>query len=193
MALPTLPRRIPWPTMAAVVIATAIVHLVATFMAMSDTRNAAHARLAARFPVNTMSFAAADAPGQQPLPFMAADARYAICPFDTSAGPVEVRALLPDVGWTLGIYRPDGTSAYFANASRSRETDITLSIVATEDRFMGLTPQALGKVSNAAPTLSVTAHRGVVIVRAPDRGLPYSALSEAALQKAACVTKAKKS
>ena len=112
-------------------------------------------------------------PGRQPLPFMASDARYAICHFDTTAGPVAVDALLPDHGWTLGVYRPDGSSAYFAAAPRGRLTTIDLTIVPADDRFLGLTPEAKGKIRTGAPPLTVIAKEGLIILRAPDKGLAY--------------------
>lgn len=186
MRLLALWRRIDWRLIVVFFLVAAIVHLIVTFMAVNDQRGSAYARLTKSLPSNTMSLLDAVAPDKQPLPFLAPEARFAFCPFDTSASPVRVRAVLPDPGWTIGVYTPDGTSAYFATASADRETTIELLIVPADDRFLGLSPQALGKpVDDAQLTIAVA--KGLVIVRAPDKGAPYRQEIETGLRKAACV------
>ena len=181
--------RINWRFLIILPVAAGIVHLFATFIAMADTRGSAYTRLKASLPANQMTMLQPITPGHQPLPFLGPDARYSICRFETKLGPVAVRAVLPDSGWTLGIYRADGSSVYFAAASPGRVTNIALSIVPADDRFLGLTPQALGKPAANAPDLSVAAKRGLVVVRAPDKGQAYAGEIEAVLAKAGCSQK----
>jgi uncharacterized membrane protein len=175
-------RAFDWRLLAIFFLVAGIVHLAATFLAENDTRRSAYARLTQAYQANTMTIADAVAPQHQPLPFMAPDARYAFCPFETKDGTMRVRALLPDLGWTVGVYAPDGTNLYFAAASADRETTIDLSIVPSDDRFMGL-PAASGSVD---PQQTIAAAKGLIVVRAPDKGEPYRADELAALSKASC-------
>ncbi len=190
MPLPSRPHsRITLRSLAMLPVAAAIVHLIATFLAMTNTSGAAFARLGATLQTNQMTLLAPVSPGQQPLPFLSADARYSVCRFETKQGPVAVRAVLPDLGWTLGIYHRDGSSAYFATAAPGRPSVIALTIVPGDDRFLGMTPQALGTAANADPQLTVSAIKGLIVLRAPDKGPAYRAEAEAILAKAACVQK----
>ena len=182
-------RWLTWRGILIVPVAAAVVHLIATFLAVSDTRNAAFTRLAG-LPANTMTVLDPVAPGHQPVPFLSSDARYSICRFDTAKGPITVRATLPDLGWTLGVYHADGSSAYFAAAAPGRPTAIALTIVPADDRFLGLTPHALGKSTTIEPQLSVSAPMGLIVVRAPDKGAAYRGGAEAVLAQASCAARA---
>ena len=189
--IPVVPRRprITWRSLALLPVGAAIVHLIATFIAMTDTHASAFARLGAALPTNKMTLLAPVTPGHQPLPFLSADARYSVCRFETAQGPVAVNAVLPDLGWTLGIYNRDGSSAYFATASAGRPSSIALTIVPGDNRFLGLTPQALGKTTDANAQLIVSAKKGLIVVRAPDKGPAYRSEAESMLAKAGCVQK----
>ncbi|MET0408953.1 MAG: hypothetical protein ABW006_11345, partial [Hyphomicrobium sp.] len=151
---------------------------------VNDARGSAYARLTRALPKNTMTLVDAVAPHHQPLPFLAPDARYAFCPFETSNGTMRVRALLPDLGWTIGVYAPDGTNLYFAAASADRETTIDLSIISSDDRFQGL--PVTGATPNVDPQQTIAAVKGLVVIRSPDKGEPYRADELAALAKASC-------
>jgi uncharacterized membrane protein len=175
-----------WRYLLLLPVAAGIVHLIATFMAMSDTRNSAYRRLSLSLPINVMKVLPAVEPGQQPLPFLSADARYAMCRFSSRQGPIAVQTILPGPGWTIGIYHQDGTTAYFAAGSTARQTLIAATVLPADQRFLGLTPQALGKSENAAPQLAITAKEGLIVVRAPDRGASNHQGDEAVLAKATC-------
>ncbi|CCB65622.1 MULTISPECIES: hypothetical protein [unclassified Hyphomicrobium] len=176
-------RSFDWRLLIIFFLVAGIVHLVMTFLAVNDTRASAYTRLAHTYPKNKMTIADAIAPRRQPLPFLAPDARYAFCPFETKNGTMRVKALLPDLGWTIGVYAPDGTNLYFAAASADRETTIDLSIISSEDRFQGL---PVTNPANVDPQQTIAAARGLVVVRAPDKGEPYRTDELAVLAKAAC-------
>jgi hypothetical protein len=174
-----------WRYLLLLPVAAGIVHLIATFMAMSDTRNSAYAQLA-QLPLNVMKVQPPVTAGHQLLPFLAPDARYAICRFSARKGPVDVKAVLPGNGWTLGVYYPDGSTGYFAAGATGRPTQVAITLVPGDDRFLGLSPQALGKPAGAQPQVSVIAKDGLVVVRAPDRGASNLPGDEAILAKAVC-------
>ncbi|MFN0218071.1 MAG: hypothetical protein ACKVP4_04555 [Hyphomicrobium sp.] len=167
-------------------VAAAIAHIIATFIAAGDTRASAFVRLSEVLKSNVMTVLEPVSPSRQLLPFISPDARYAMCYFTTGGGPVRVTAVLPDLGWTLGVYRQDGSSAYFAAAAPGRETSIAITIVPDDDRFLGMTPQALGKSIDVNPQLTVAARDGVVVVRAPDSGSAARTTADAYLEKTSC-------
>lgn len=168
----------------------ATAHIVATLQSMRDGKRSAHSRLAPGLAANKMMLLPPITPATQVLPFMSADARYSVCLFDSSQSPVSVNVDLLDFGWTVAVYKSDGTSAYAAAASAGKLTHIALTIVPGDDRFMGLTPEARGKVNALDAPLSVTARQGLVVVRAPDKGLAYTAEAEAGLTRSTCAPKA---
>lgn len=182
-------RILNWRVIAAVPLAGLAIHIVATLFAMNDTASSPYTRLAKGLPVNKISILPPVAPGRQPLPFITNDARYAMCSFDTASGPVSVNVQLPDHGWSVTIFHADGSSAYHAAASRGRTTDIALTIVPADDKFLGLTPEAKGIINPGAAPLTVSVRRGLIVVRAPDRGLAYAAEAEAGLARAKCAPK----
>lgn len=175
--------------LAILVCAAGAIHIVSALIAMRDASHSAYALLSPELSPNTMTIMPPVRPGAQFLPFMSADARYAICRFDTRQGPVQVTADLMDHGWTIGVFHRDGASAYFAAAPVGRVTRIQLTLVPGDDRFMGLTPEARGKMNTGEAPLAVTAKAGLVVVRAPDKGLAYAADAEAGLARASCAPK----
>lgn len=167
-----------------------IVHLAVTFFAMSDSRASAYARLSNGLAVNKMMVLGAIQPNAQPLPFWGAGALYALCRFDAKQGPVDVSVTLAGLGWTLGIYNQDGTAAYFAAGNTNKADSITITILPGTDKFLGLTPQALGKQTAAEPRATVSAQKGLIVVRAPDKGAAYTTETVQALALAACTQRA---
>jgi uncharacterized membrane protein len=184
MRAKTLLERFDWRLLAIFVLIAGIVHIIVTFLAINDERGAPYAQLAAVLARNQMTVTDAVTPQHQPLPYLAPDSRYAFCPFETADTTMRVRALLPDLGWTIGIYAPDGTNLYFAAASAERETTIDLAILPSDDRFLGL-PEPGVQSLNTQQT--ITAAKGLIVIRAPDKGAPYKAQAEAVLAKASCV------
>lgn len=178
--------RLPWRWFVLLALIAAASHIAATLLAMNDATGRAHQRLSNGLPPNTMSLLAPVTPNAQPLPYLAPDARYAMCPFSTEDGPLSVNAVLPDLGWSLGVYHADGSSAYFAAGAPGRVTTIALTVVPDDTRFMGLTPQARGLGIDASPQLAVGAKSGVIVVRAPDRGSAYTTSATDTLALARC-------
>jgi uncharacterized membrane protein len=176
-----------WQLIIAAPIAAGILHISATLAAPYLTATSAYSRLAPELPVNKMQVLPAAAPGAEPLPFLSPDARYAMCRFDTSDGPVSVSATLPpDPGWMLAVLSPQGDNIYAAASAPGRTTPITLALVPSEEAFLGVTPEARGIARDAEPPVAVAATRGIVVVHAPDKSLSYRRQTELALRKASC-------
>lgn len=190
MKFPKALQNINWQLILAVPVAAGILHICATLAAPYLTAASAYSRLAPALPVNRMQVLNVSTPGAEPLPFLSPDARYAMCSFDTSGGPVSVASTLPpDIGWTLTVMTPQGDNLYAAASVPSRPTPISLVLVPSEDAFLGVTPEARGIAREAQPPTVVSALRGIIIVRGPDKGFSYQQHVEAVLRDARCTAR----
>lgn len=172
----------------AALFAMAILHVATTFAAPSMATGSAWDRLSPALRPNTMVVLPPVTPDTQPLPYMSADARVAMCLFDTRQGQVVLTATLPAPGWTLTLYDTKGGAVYAAAGRPDRATPISLLLVPDDDRFMGLSPEAQGLRSPRQTQLRVQARRGIAVLRAPDAGFAYRARTEAELATASCRT-----
>ncbi len=179
-----------WQLILAAPVAAGILHICATLAAPYLTAASAYSRLAPGLPVNRMQLLNASAPGAEPLPFLSPDARYAMCRFDTSGGPVAVSTTLPpDIGWTLTVMSPQGDNIYAAASVSARPTPIQLALVPSEEAFLGITPEARGIARDAQQPTVVAATRGIIVVRGPDKGFSYQRHVEAVLKDARCTAR----
>lgn len=170
----------------AAIFAILILHVIATFAASGVALSSAHDRLAPALQPNTMVVLPPVTPDTQPLPFLAPDARLAVCKFDTSRAKVAITAALAAPGWTLTLYDPAGVAFYTAAAQPGRRTEISLLLVPDDDRFLGLSPEAQGLRTQRKTELNVQARTGLAVLRAPDAGLAHRARDEAVLKRAVC-------
>jgi len=168
------------------VVAAAIIHILATLAAPSLTGSTPVGRLSRVAPLHKFEVLPQVTPSAQPLPFMAPDVRYAMCRYETARGPVTVSARLPGAGWSLSLYTPEGDNFYTAVGQEGQTNEIALQLTPIADRFLGLTPEARGKASEATSTQDIATGSGVAVLRGPDRGLAYRAETEAVLRHARC-------
>ncbi len=175
-----------WHLIGAALISVGILHICATLAVPSLGRTSAYQRLAVLLPANTMQVLPPISPSTQPLPFLTPDFRYAMCRIDASGGPVAVKVNLPDRGWTVSLYSADGDSLYAASGQLGRATEIALQVVSSDERFAGLTPEARGKSHADDTSVTIGTREGIVIVRAPERGLAHVARLESEIKRANC-------
>src|SRR5262245_4525802 len=173
---------ISWRTMAAAVLLGGIVHICATFASSLSATGQAYRLLAERLPTNGMVVLPLQAPGRQILPFLPPDMLYAMCRYDLSDGPVAVTASVLDAGWALSVHTPDGRNLYVLPGLPRRRTNVSFVIVPSAPD----TTSVPRRDSAADTQIASPAIEGVVILRAPLRGLAWTAETEAALQTAAC-------
>jgi uncharacterized membrane protein len=162
-----------------------IVHICATFAMPSLTGASTFRRYAAALPLNRIDVLPPVAPSNQPLPFMAPDARYAVCRFDTSTGPVMVSLGLPDAGWVLALYTLDGDNFYHVTGQAGRQSILSLMLVPPSDQVIGSAAEA-HPASPAGAPVTVAARQGLLFIRAPERGAAHRHEIEAELRKARC-------
>jgi uncharacterized membrane protein len=188
LALPRLPkwtRQIGWRTVAGAVLLAGIVHIGATLAVPLLGPGNAYRKLRETLPVNQMVFLPPPTPGNQLLPFMAADALYAACRFDVSAAPLTVSALLADPGWTLSLHTPQGDNFYVMPAQQLRRAEVTFIVVPGGDRLLDL-GSSTRRPTGVESQIETPVLEGLVLVRAPLRGLSWRADTEAKLRRASC-------
>ena len=190
--MPLIPgwvRRLSWQALAVSLVSGGIVHIAATLVVPHFATASAFHRIAEALPVNRMRVLPAATPESQPLPFVGPDERMAVCRFDVRNGPVMVSAVLPDRGWTLGLYTPAGDNFYVVPAQEFRRAEISLTLQAPPERFLGIFNFGRSAESNLS-ALPVPESEGLVVLRAPLRGRAYQAETEALLQLAKCTARA---
>lgn len=177
------------PLAAAALFAAAILHILATLATPHLIPTSGYGRLAGDLPENAMRILPPVTADAQPLPFLSPDARYAVCRFDTRDGPVSLSAVLPEPGWTLALFSPDGDNFFTSVASPDRRPEVSILIVAAGDdswrigRLGRVTP---GTAITREATLTIPANEGIALIRAPDRGEAYRQRSLAELKRADC-------
>lgn len=190
MKVPNFLKNANWQLIIAAPVAAGVLHICATLAAPYLTAASAYSRLAPGLPVNRMQLLNVSAPGTEPLPFLSPDARYAMCRFDSSGGPVTISSTLPpDIGWTLTVMTPQGDNIYATASVPARPTPVSLVLVPSDEAFLGVTPEARGIARDAQPPTVVSARRGIVVVRGPDKGFSYQRHVEAVLKDAHCTAR----
>jgi uncharacterized membrane protein len=178
----TVASGLSWRMVAAAALLGGIVHICATFAASFTATGQAYSLVAEKLPPNGMTVLPLQAPGRQILPFLPADMLYAVCRYDLREGPVVVRATVPDAGWALSVHTPEGSNLYVLPGQRQRRTEVSFLLKSTAPEVHAIprredTPET--HVGSPTP-------EGLVILRAPLRGLAWAAEAEAVLQRATC-------
>jgi uncharacterized membrane protein len=181
------PRRV---TLSVAMLATALVtgavlHIVTTFAIPLINAGSAFDRIKFQLDVNAMKILQPDVTGAMPLPFLSPDMRYAFCRYDITSGPVAVSAVLPEAGWSLALYTPQGDNFYAVPGQDGRAVDVVFNISPASDRLLIPVPGQRRADVDAAQVTSPT-REGLVVIRAPNKGAASVPMTEAALRRAAC-------
>ena len=175
-------RALNWRAVAAAALLGGIVHICATFAASLSATGHAYRVLAEKLPFNAMSVLPLQAPGRQILPFLPPDMLYAVCRYDLSGGPVVVTATVPDAGWALSAHSPEGGNLYVLTGQRQRRIEVSFLLKSSGPEVQPIPrQQGVPETQIASPTLE-----GLIVLRAPLRGLAWAAETEAILQRAVC-------
>jgi uncharacterized membrane protein len=188
MKVPGIPRwlgEVGWRTAVGALLFGGIIHIGATLAVPLVGSGTAFAKLRDVLPVNRMVILPPLAPGKQPLPYLAPDALYAMCRYDVSVDSLMVSALMADAGWTLSMHTTQGDNFYVMPAQPQRRAEVSLTVVPGIDR-LGEFVAAPRRPTAADTQVPSPSWEGLVIVRAPLRGLAWRAETEAALRRAAC-------
>lgn len=162
-----------------------ILHILTTFAVPMMNVGSAFDRLKWQLDTNAMKILEPDAIGGLPLPFLSPDNRYAMCRYDISQGAVHVTASLPDIGWSLTLYTPQGDNFYAVPGQEGRTTEANFNIVPASDRLLLPVPGQRRSDTDASQVTSPT-REGLVVVRAPHRGAAHQHATDLALRRVTC-------
>jgi uncharacterized membrane protein len=163
----------------------AILHILTVFAVIAWPRGSAFDRLRRDLEPNVMKVLPVAPSGAMPLPFMSPDMRYALCRYDVANGSVAVSAVLPELGWSLALYTPQGDNFYATPGQDGRIVDATFTINAVGDRVLIPLPGQRRADVDAAQVTSPS-REGLVVIRAPIKGSTSLPLIERTLAAARC-------
>jgi uncharacterized membrane protein len=180
---PTNARWIDQRMLLAALLLGGIAHICATFAAPIYSAGHAYRLLVDQLPPNRMTLLPQQAPGRQILPELPPDMLYAMCRFDLHRGAVAVRATVLGPGWALSVHTPQGSNFYVLPGQPARSTDVSFLLVPSAPDAVLAIPRRESATDTqvASPTLD-----GVIVLRAPLRGLAWTAETEAILRRASC-------
>jgi uncharacterized membrane protein len=185
--VPTLPKwlsEVGWRTVIGAALLGGILHILATLAVPFLGAGTAFARLRDTLPANRMVVLPPPTPGKQPLPFLTPDALYAMCRFDVSVDSLAVTAAVAHAGWTLSLHTPLGDNFYVMPAQQLRRSEVSLLVVPA-DRLGEFASPAKRTIA-ADSQIQSPSSEGLVVVRAPLKGLAWRAEAEALLRRASC-------
>jgi uncharacterized membrane protein len=187
--MPKLPKwlsDVGWRTVMGALLLGGIIHITATLAVPLVSSGHAFSKLRDTLPANRMVVLPPFSPGKQPLPYLAPDALYAMCRYDVSVDSLVVTAAMAQAGWTLSLHTPQGDNFYVMPAQESRRGEISLTVVPSAERLgeFAATPR---RVSAQETQVASPSWEGLVVVRAPLKGLAWRAEVEAALRRATCM------
>jgi uncharacterized membrane protein len=187
ISLPRLPkwlRAVGWRTLAGAALAGGIVHILATLAVPQLATSTAFAKLRQDLPANRMVVLGPSSPGKEALPFLMPDALYAVCRYDLSRDSLRVTAVLLHMGWALSLHTAHGDNFYAMPAHPLHRDEVMLTITPASDK-LEFVPQAR-RISGADSGVAAASPEGLVMIRAPLKGLAWRAETEAALRRASC-------
>lgn len=164
-----------------------LIHIVVTLMMPRFATANGVQRLSNDLPTNKLVLLPAGAAATQNVPFVSSSQRLAVCRYDVSEGPVEVTAVLPDRGWSLGLYTLEGDNFHVLTSQGGRQAQqVTFRLVAAAERSFGVFQLARAPVDRNASQVTVPQPRGLLVIRAPLMGRAYAGETEALLARASC-------
>lgn len=177
--------RIPLLYLLLCLVLAGLIHVAAVLALPVLAPKNAWARLLPLGPPNTMILLPAARPGNEVMPMMAPDMRYAICRFDLSAGPVRLRAGVPNDLWMIALYTPESDNFYTVQGADMRRAQIDL-IIAKEEQDVAEAGVDAPEEADEVVVVKSPVEQGIAVIRAPLSGESRAAGVEAALRESFC-------
>lgn len=178
-------RIVNWQVVLAALVAGGIVHIGTTLSVPFTATASAFKRVSAALPANKMVVLPPATPAKQPLPFLSPEARFAICRFDLSDGPIAVTVTLPERGWLLTVHSTIGDVFYAAPGQDVRSMDVSFRLVPAAERLLGLLPGGRS-MDGDGTSISSPTRQGLILLRAPISGEAFGQRIEKILAQASC-------
>jgi uncharacterized membrane protein len=177
--------RIPLLYLLLCIVLAGLIHIAAVLSLPALAPKNAWARLVPLGPANSMILLPPASPGQEVMPMMAPDVRYAVCRFDLGHGPVRLKAVVPDDLWLIAFYTPEGDNFYTVASADMKSGKIDL-IIAKADQQVAEAGVDAPEESDDVVVVTSPAGEGVALIRAPLSGPSRAATAELALKATSC-------
>lgn len=177
-------RLIDWRVILGALLVGGLLHIAIVMTTPMRLGNSSMERLRSELPANRVVIVPSPSPARQPMSFMVPDSAYALCRFDLSVDSLRVSTALLDQGWVLSLHTAAGDN-FYVMPGQAKRTDVAFVLmpgVAALD--VGPVPRRFG-TSGEVQIPSPTAE-GLVVVRAPHKGIAYRGQTEAALARTVC-------
>ena len=184
--LPRWLREIGWRTFVAAALLGGIIHIFATFAVPVFGSGHAYLQLRDTLPLNRMVVLPPPAPGKQLLPYLPPDNLYAMCRYELTGGPVTVTAEVADSAWVLSLHTPRSDNFYVLPGDQLRRREVSFLVVPSGDRIVSDAVLAQRRASGTDTQVASPSLEGLIVVRAPLRGLAWQPQTEAILRRSSC-------
>ncbi len=161
-----------WRLAVTALILGAIIHILVTLSAAQIDQSSAYRILTRNLPPNQVAFAKPFGTKNQPLPYLDPGAFYSFCRYDASTSRIRVSAKLAAVGWSLSLHTPRGDNFYYVPGTDRRVTDVELVLEPPGNVFAPAETE-VAPPATRIPVVKLPAAKGLVILRAPIKGLEY--------------------
>jgi uncharacterized membrane protein len=180
---PEWSREIGWRTLLGAALTAGIIHISVTFAAPVLGSGNAFQKLREALPLNKMVLLPPGSPARQALPYLPPDALYAMCRYELTGGSVSVTAAIMDTGWVLSLHTPRGENFYVMPQQLLRRSEVSFLVVPTGIADQARTQKAAtpGDTQVLSPSVE-----GLIVIRAPLKGIAWQAETEAALARSSC-------
>jgi uncharacterized membrane protein len=111
------------------------------------------------------------------------DALYGVCRYDISRDALRVTATLAHAGWSLSLHTSGGENFYAMPAQPLHREAVSLTLVPGGDKLEFVQQR---RPSGPEANVPAPTPEGLVIVRAPLKGLAWRQEAEAVLRRASC-------
>ena len=162
-----------------------LIHIAAVLALPGLAPKNGWARLVPLGPTNTMIQMPPLTPGQEVMPMMAADVRYAFCRFDLAQGPVRLKGSVPNDLWMIAFYTPEGDNFYTVPGADMKSAQLDL-VIATADQKVAEAGVDAPEEADELFVIKSPVQEGLAVIRAPLSGPSRTARAEAALKATVC-------
>lgn len=111
---------------------------------------------------------------------------YAVCPFDLSGGPLQIKTRVPDEYWSLEVYNDRGGTIYTINDQQVPKKQFTLELYDDDPDPQAIVSTAQTSSTSNSITILTGSTKGIVVIRSAGATQLERARSVEALQSSSC-------
>lgn len=123
-------------------------------------------------------------PGVHPLPLLDPAMEHAVCRFTLKNGPIRIRATMPDLYWSIGLFDPAGLNVYSLSDRAADQKPIDI-LVANAEQIAQIRENPPDNFDNVI-ILDWATNDGFAIIRALVQTPGSGAVIDQAIKQATC-------